>query len=67
MNPLMPFPLHKTNDDTIECFSHFRMKDRICRDFCAVRLRCLVEQQHRLFPELMDEFFISDETFPGMQ
>lgn len=68
MNPLIQFPLHKSHDDTIECFTHFRMKDRLCREFCAIRLRCLVEQQQRLFPEMMDdEFFISDETFPGIQ
>lgn len=67
MNPLMQFHSNKLQDDTVECFSNFRMKDRICREFCALRLRCLIEQQQRLFPEMMDDFFFSDETYPGMQ
>ncbi|MDY0162675.1 hypothetical protein [Desulfobotulus sp.] len=51
------------NDDTLECFTHFRMHNRICREFCAVRLRCLIERNLRVQPGFFDEDLFSSDAF----
>lgn len=43
------------HEDTLECFTHFRMSNRICRKYCAVRLRCLIERDQRILPEFFDD------------
>ncbi|MCW7753581.1 hypothetical protein OOT00_06205 [Desulfobotulus sp. H1] len=54
-------------DDTLECYARFRMNDRICREFCAVRLRCLIEQEQQLDAGFLDDFFVPEESPLRMQ
>ncbi|TYT73936.1 hypothetical protein [Desulfobotulus mexicanus] len=57
------------HDDTLECYTRFRMDDRICREFCAVRLRCLIAQQQQLEAIFHNDdiFFMSEENPMNMQ
>ena len=30
------------------CFGHFRSEDRVCRNHCAIRIRCAIERDQKL-------------------
>ena len=50
-------PLHRR----MQCFGEFNVQDPICRQVCALRIRCAVEygQQGRM--EMLEEMFGEDE------
>jgi hypothetical protein len=37
------------------CFGDFRSEDRICRCHCAVRIRCAIERDQKIFLEVCEE------------
>lgn len=37
------------------CFGHFRSEDRVCRNHCAIRIRCAIERDQKLVLEVMSE------------
>jgi len=34
----------KLNDNYLECFGDLNLKDPVCRKYCALRLKCAIEQ-----------------------
>ena len=46
----------------MQCFGEFNVQDAVCRQVCALRLRCAVEygQQERM--ERLEELFSDDEV-----
>ena len=53
------------NTDEVECFGRFDIKQRLCRKYCAMRLRCALEQldQSRLdqLEDLMTAYEITSK------
>lgn len=43
------------------CFGHFRSDDRVCRNHCAIRIRCAVERDQKIVLEVMNEMNIGDD------
>ena len=37
------------------CFGEFDLQDRICRGYCALRIRCAVEKDQNTRLELMED------------
>jgi hypothetical protein len=37
------------------CFGNFRIEDRVCRNHCAIRIRCAIERDHSTFLEVIEE------------
>ncbi len=51
--------------DEVECFGRFDIRQRLCRKYCALRLRCALDQldQSRLdqLEDLMTEYEITSK------
>jgi hypothetical protein len=37
------------------CFGDFRSADRICRHHCAIRIRCAIERDQKIYMEVFAE------------
>ncbi len=48
-------------DIHLECFGEFQPEDRMCRQFCALRLRCVVARDRNFRLGLLEEL-ISNEV-----
>jgi hypothetical protein len=46
------------------CFGHFRIEDLVCRKHCAVRIRCAIEKDQKIFMEVLEEMEASDGAAP---
>jgi hypothetical protein len=42
-------------DDYLGCFGAFNINDRVCKKYCALNLRCAIEQDQNARIELLDE------------
>lgn len=45
-----------------ECFGEYNKNDPLCSNYCALRLRCAIEQDNNIRNELLEELFTSDST-----
>jgi len=48
-------------DDYLGCFGGFDINDTICKKFCALNLRCAIEQEQNVRIEILDEL-VSDTS-----
>ena len=46
----------------MQCFGEFDVQDPVCRQACALRLRCAVEFGHQGRTEVLEELFSEDEV-----
>ncbi|OGP62073.1 MAG: hypothetical protein A2V65_06245 [Deltaproteobacteria bacterium RBG_13_49_15] len=53
--------------DHVGCFGDFSPQDPICRQFCALRLRCAVEKYKTARIELWEELILTDTSPMKMQ
>ena len=51
----------------IGCFGHFQSEDRICRSHCAVRIRCAIERDQKIYREVCEEMGVGDDQLPRYQ
>jgi hypothetical protein len=49
--------------DHLGCFGSFDLDDSICRQFCAINLRCAVEKEKNDRFELIQDLVLSDDTY----
>ena len=54
-------------DDHLGCFGGFDLKDPICKKFCALSLRCAIEQEQNARFELLDELVSTDSLYIKIQ
>ena len=47
-------------DKYLGCFGNFNVQDPICKQFCALRLRCLIDRDQNNTLELLEELMHSD-------
>ncbi len=47
-------------DSHLECFGEFQPEDKMCRQFCALRLRCVIARDRSFRLGLLEEL-ISNE------
>jgi hypothetical protein len=45
-----------------ECFGDYDKNNPLCSNYCALRLRCAIEQDNDMRSELLDELFASEGT-----
>ena len=48
-------------DDYLGCFGGFNINDNVCKKFCALNLRCAIEQEQNARMELLEEL-VSDNS-----
>lgn len=58
MNDLLKI---KMMDNYLDCYGDFNLSDTVCRKYCALRLRCAIEQQEQLRIEQIEDMMSVDE------
>lgn len=53
--------------DAVECFARFDIRSRICRKYCALRLRCAIEQTEQMRIEQLEDLMNSYEITTNIQ
>ena len=53
--------------DHLGCFGNFMLNDPICRKYCAIKIRCLIEREHNSKLELWQDLAEYDTTLPKPQ
>jgi hypothetical protein len=48
-------------DNYVECYGDFDLSDVICRRYCALRLRCAIEQKEQFRIEQIEEMLAVNE------
>lgn len=51
----------KILDNYVECYGDFDLSDMICRKYCALRLRCAIEQKEQFRIEQLEDLFTFNE------
>jgi hypothetical protein len=48
-------------DNYVECYGDFDLSDTICRKYCALRLRCAIEQKEQFRIEQIEDMLAVNE------
>ena len=48
-------------EDHLGCFGNFNIEDMICKNHCALSLRCAIERDQSTRIELLEDLISSDE------
>jgi hypothetical protein len=48
-------------DNYVECYGDFDLSDMICRKYCALRLRCAIEQKEQFRIEQLEDLLAVNE------
>jgi len=54
-------------DDYLGCFGGYNRNDPVCKKFCALSLRCVIEQEQNARIELLDELVADDGVYLKIQ
>jgi hypothetical protein len=58
---------HTSSFLRLGCFGDFRSTDRICRNHCAIRIRCAIERDQKICLEVFAEMAESDDQLLKFQ
>jgi hypothetical protein len=50
-------------DDHVGCFGNFNRKNLICKKYCALNLRCAIENEQSVRIEVLEDLMISEGFF----
>jgi hypothetical protein len=50
-------------DDYVGCFGNFNRKNIICKKYCALNLRCAIENEQNVRMELLEDLVASEGLF----
>ena len=50
-------------DDYVGCFGNFNRKNIICKKYCALNLRCAIENEQSVRMELLEDLVASEGLF----
>jgi hypothetical protein len=54
-------------DDQVGCIGEFDITDDICKKYCALNLRCAIEQDQNARLEVIEDIVASNSTFIKIQ
>ena len=54
-------------DGHLGCLGNFKREDKICRRFCALRIRCAIEYDQNRRLEFLEDLVTADEIFMKVQ
>lgn len=56
-----------STNDHLACFGDYAPEDVICRKFCALRLRCAIEQNQSIQMEMIEDLITYENHFTKLQ
>jgi hypothetical protein len=54
-------------DDHLGCFGNFNLKDPICKKFCALSLRCVIDRDRDIRLEFIEDLMTSEDVLITIQ
>lgn len=54
-------------NDEFGCFGDFDKSDPVCKKYCAIRIRCIIDRDQNAQLELLEELTYSSELFMKIQ
>ena len=54
-------------NDRLDCMGEFNREDNICRNHCALRLRCAIEHSQKARLELIEDIMATNSTYITFQ
>lgn len=51
-----------TSDEPMDCFGDYNKSNSLCSKYCAIRLRCAIEQNNNMRIEILEELMASEES-----
>ena len=54
-------------DDYLGCMGEFNMSNIICKKFCCINLKCIIEHNKSIQTELMEELFSAPDEYIRLQ
>ncbi len=56
-----------TSEEPLDCFGDFNKSNRLCTQYCILRLRCAIEQEQNLRSALLEELIASENATGKLQ
>ena len=56
-----------TPEESLDCFGDYNKSNRLCARYCALRLRCAIEQDQNLRSALLEELVGPESTIGKIQ
>lgn len=56
-----------TTVEQVDCLGDFDKNSKLCSTYCALRLRCAIDQSHILRSDILEELFASEGTSVKIQ
>ena len=56
-----------TTHESLDCFGNFNKNNRLCMQYCILRLRCAIEQEQNLRSALLEELVASENNLGRIQ
>jgi hypothetical protein len=53
--------------DHLDCFGSFQKENPLCRKYCAVNIRCAIEQDQNNRIEMFEDIMAIEEQFSKIQ
>jgi hypothetical protein len=53
--------------DPLDCFGSFQKENQLCRKYCAVNIRCAIEQDQNNRIEMFEDILAVEEQFSKIQ
>jgi hypothetical protein len=50
-------------DGHMGCFGEYRSNDIICKKFCALNLKCIIERDNNSRIEILEDLFTTESAF----
>jgi hypothetical protein len=50
----------------LDCFGVFDMTDPVCRNHCALCLKCIIEKNRKFQVDVMDDILTGETVFAGL-
>jgi len=51
----------------LDCFGEFQKEDPICRRYCALNIRCIIEQDQKTRMEIIEDMVTSENLLIKIQ
>ena len=51
----------------VDCFGSYTQSDPLCSKYCALRIRCAIEQDQNLRTEILDDLVSSEDSLGRLQ
>ncbi len=56
-----------SSGEQVDCFGDFNKNDPLCAKYCALRLRCVIEQDQNIRTEILEQLVANENGLTRIQ